>query len=288
MIIKALVENTSVSEEYRCEHGLSLYIETEKHKLLFDVGQKDLFIENAGKMGVDLSLVDTLVISHGHYDHGGGLAEFMKINDRAKIFVHAKAFEKHYSQRAEGVIADIGLDDSLEANNRLIYNNAYLKIDDELELVSGIRGKELFSQSNKTLLMGNKIEARMQGRAVNEVYGQLIEDDFEHEQSLIITEKGKCVLIAGCAHKGIVNIENHAATLKRRAMNLVIGGFHLYNPSAKTTETPELIVKIAEKLNATGARYYTCHCTGQEAYSILKKAMNEKIYYLAAGSTIKT
>lgn len=270
MIIKALVENTSVSEQYRCEHGLSLYIETEKHKLLFDVGQKDLFIENAGKMGIDLSQVDTLVISHGHYDHGGGLAEFMRINDRAKIYVHARAFEKHYSLRAEGTMADIGLDKTLEENERLIFNNGYLKINEEMELISYIRGKELLSLSNRTLLMGDKTE-----------------DNFEHEQSLVITEKGKLVLIAGCAHKGIVNIENHAAALKGRAMDFVIGGFHLYNPSAKTFEAPEMIEKIADKLNSTGARYYTCHCTGHEAYSILKKAMNEHIDYLAVGSTIK-
>jgi 7,8-dihydropterin-6-yl-methyl-4-(beta-D-ribofuranosyl)aminobenzene 5'-phosphate synthase len=270
MIIKALVENMSVSEQYRCEHGLSLYIETEKHKLLFDVGQKDFFIENAGKMGIDLSQVDTLVISHGHYDHGGGLAEFMRINERAKIYVHARAFEKHYSLRAEGIMADIGLDETLEENERLIFNNGYLKIDEELELISEINGNKLLSLSNRTLLMRNKTE-----------------DNFEHEQSLVITEKGKLVLIAGCAHKGIVNIENHAVALKGRTIDFVIGGFHLYNPSAKTSEAPELIKKIAEQLNTTGARYYTCHCTGNEAYSLLKKEMDEHIDYLATGSKIK-
>lgn len=272
MIIKTLVENTGVSEQYRCEHGLSLYIETEKHKILFDAGQKDLFMENAEKMGIDLSLVDTMVISHGHYDHGGGLKEFMRVNDKAKIYVHAKAFEKHYSLRDEGVKVDIGLDESLKRQERLIFNTGYLKIDDELELISEIRGNELLSRSNKTLLMEKE-----------EGYK---EDDFEHEQSLIITDKEKLVLIAGCAHKGIVNIVNHGISLKDRAISVVIGGFHLYNPSTKVTEELPLIEKIAETLNSTGSRYYTCHCTGLEAYAALKKAMVENIQYLATGSEI--
>jgi len=273
MIIKTLVENTSISDSYKCEHGLSLYIETESHKLLFDLGQKDLFIENAAKMKIDLSQVDTVIISHGHYDHGGGLAEFLKINDKAQIYLHEKAFEKHYSLRAEDTKADIGLDEALKSNDRLVFNSEYLKIDDELELFAGVKGNELSSLSNKTLLM--------------ETAKGFEEDTFEHEQSLIITQAGKQVLIAGCAHRGIVNIVNHATCLKGRGMDLIISGFHLYNPSTKMPEAAELVEKIAQKLNSTGSCCYTCHCTGLEAYSVLKKAMNENINYLATGSEIQ-
>ncbi|WP_010243946.1 MBL fold metallo-hydrolase [Acetivibrio cellulolyticus] len=272
MIIKTLVENTSISDNYKCEHGLSLYIETEVHKLLFDLGQKDLFIENAAKMKIDLSQVDTVIISHGHYDHGGGLSEFLKINDKAKIYLQEKAFDKHYSLRTEDTSANIGLDEALKSNDRLVFNTGYLKIDDELELFAGVKGNELLSLSNKTLLM--------------ETEEGIKEDTFEHEQSLIITEAGKQVLIAGCAHKGIVNIVKHAISLKGRAMERIISGFHLYNPSTKIPEAPELVEQIAEMLNLTGSGYYTCHCTGLEAYSILKKVMNENIKYMATGSEI--
>lgn len=72
MIIKVLVENTAISEEYGKIHGLCLYIETEKHKILFDLGPDKLFLENAEKMGVKIEEIDTVVISHGHYDHGAG------------------------------------------------------------------------------------------------------------------------------------------------------------------------------------------------------------------------
>lgn len=94
--IVTLVENTTLSSEYRCKHGLCLYIETEKHKILFDVGQDDLFIENAKKMQIDISEIDTVIISHGHKDHGGALKAFMSLNSDAKIYIRKAAFEPHY------------------------------------------------------------------------------------------------------------------------------------------------------------------------------------------------
>jgi mRNA degradation ribonuclease J1/J2 len=79
MIIKTLVENTALSKNFGSEHGLSLYIEANSHKILFDVGASELFLENAKKLNVDISEVDYLIISHGHYDHGGG-----RCHDNAK------------------------------------------------------------------------------------------------------------------------------------------------------------------------------------------------------------
>lgn len=101
----------SVSEVCRCgtEHGVSLYIELDCGlKVLFDTGQSDLFARNAAKLGIDLSTVDLAVISHGHYDHGGGLEEFLRINTKAPVYIREPALEAHYSVRPCG-IADIGL-----------------------------------------------------------------------------------------------------------------------------------------------------------------------------------
>ena len=80
MLIKILVENTSISKELGSEHGLSLYIETKKHKIMFDVGASDLFLQNAKGLDVNIADIDFLVISHGHYDHGGGLKTFLEEN----------------------------------------------------------------------------------------------------------------------------------------------------------------------------------------------------------------
>lgn len=94
--IVTLVENTTSSSEYRSKHGLCLYIETDRHKILFDLGQDKLFLENAKKMDIDISEIDTVIISHGHKDHGGALKRFMDLNSNAKIYIRKEAFEPHY------------------------------------------------------------------------------------------------------------------------------------------------------------------------------------------------
>jgi len=246
MIIKALAENTSVSEEYRAEHGLSIYIETGNHKLLFDTGRGGLFLENAEKMGVDLSKVDTAVISHGHYDHGGGLPYFLEINQTAKIYIHKKAFGDYYSSRPDGT-AYIGLDKNLQDHPQIILVDEFLQIDEELSLFSDVKGNELPSLSNKVLLVKEE--------------GDFVEDPFWHEQNLIIKENGNTVLLAGCAHNGIVNIIERCKQITGRYADVVIGGFHLFNPSTKASESPQLVAAIAKQLKSTGSQYYTCHCT---------------------------
>ena len=95
MKIWTLVENTSINENIKNEHGLSFYIETKNHKILFDFGQSDIFVENAEQMGIDLSCVDIAILSHGHYDHGGGIKKFLQINSNAKIYANKNVFNLH-------------------------------------------------------------------------------------------------------------------------------------------------------------------------------------------------
>ena len=109
MKITALVENTT-KEDLATEHGLSLYIETEKHTILFDSGQGELFAGNAEKLGKDLAGVDLMILSHGHYDHGGGLETFLKKNDRARVIMSSEAFGDYYNAKDKY----IGLDKSLK------------------------------------------------------------------------------------------------------------------------------------------------------------------------------
>ena len=101
MKITALVENTTCSDELAKEHGLSLYIEACGKRVLFDTGLGDNFAANAEKLGVDLENIDFAVLSHGHYDHGGGLARFIAINGTSPIYARELAFEPHYSQRPD-------------------------------------------------------------------------------------------------------------------------------------------------------------------------------------------
>ena len=130
MRITTLVENTKISDEYENKHGLSFHIETEKHNILFDLGPKNTFLTNAKKLNINLEEVDIVVISHGHNDHGGGLEEFLKINNKAKVYIHKDAFNEYYSMA--GIFKKyIGLDKELKANPRIILTEGDMKIDDE-------------------------------------------------------------------------------------------------------------------------------------------------------------
>ncbi len=273
MIIKVMAENTSSAKDLGCEHGLSLYIETPKHKILFDTGAGALFYENAVKMNINLSAVDLAVISHGHNDHGGGLKTFLGINSKATVYLHYKAFENHYALRPNGEKDYIGLDQTLLPNQQFVFCGDRLAIDEEIELFSGIKGTKLLPSGNATLLMINGQE--------------FLPDDFGHEQNLIIKENGKTILIAGCAHSGIVNIVEQFHKDKGYLPDLVIGGFHLYNQGKKENENPAVVKEVGEFLVNSNAMYYTCHCTGIEPYNQLKSLMGEKIAYLSTGDQIE-
>jgi len=272
MIIKTLADNHSFSKDFRCEHGLSLYIETSKHNILFDTGASDLFIENALKMDVDLSKVDVAVISHGHYDHGGGIKAFLEKNRIAPIYIEKSAFGDFFSRKTGGGKKYIGLEKSLLPNDRFALTDKRLVIDEELELFSEVKGDSMKPSGNIDLFMQRE--------------DLMVEDDFSHEQSLIIREKDHTVLIAGCAHRGIINILEHYKSIYNSFPSHVIGGFHLYNRAADTYEDPDKVEKIGVYLTKTGAMFYTCHCTGLKAYEELKRVMHDRINYLATGSQI--
>lgn len=273
MFIKCLVENTSISQEYKAKHGLSIYIETAKHKILFDLGPNGLFLENAKKLGIDIKDIDTVVISHGHADHGKGLKTFMENNHTAKIYLTKTAFDKHYIKVC-GIPFSVGLDESLKESNQIVLTDENCEIDDELILFSNVKNRKMFSAANKKLL------AKYDGR--------LAEDVFEHEHYLIVREKGNDVLFTGCSHNGIVNIiEKYYEMNANKKLAYVIGGFHLFNPTSKKYESDDLITSIAKELCALDSKFYTCHCTGTKAYQIMKKEMKDKLDYLSTGMVVE-
>ncbi|WP_295076781.1 MBL fold metallo-hydrolase [Ruminococcus sp.] len=183
MKIVTLVENTCGHEGCIAEHGLSVYIETKKHKLLLDMGQTDAVVKNAEILGIDLSAVNTVILSHGHYYHSGGILPFSHINNTAQIIMQKKAADPHYNGERY-----IGIDKAILdlPNVRLIDGD--MKIDDELFLFSGITGRRCYPQGNRKL-------SRMEN-------GQKVPDDFAHEQFLVINQNGKHWLLSGCSHNG--------------------------------------------------------------------------------------
>ena len=130
MKLYTLMENTTCRDDLVCEHGLSLYIEANGQHILFDAGQTGAFADNAEKMGVDLSQVDICILSHGHYDHGGGIKRFLEINDHAKVYVSRHAFGDYYNAEEKF----IGLDWELLNEDRLIFVGDNLTLSDTLSI----------------------------------------------------------------------------------------------------------------------------------------------------------
>ncbi len=273
MRITALVENTSVRDELGSEHGLSLFIETTTHTILFDSGVTDLFAKNARLLGVDLSSVDIAFLSHAHYDHGGGLKTFIALNNHAKIHVGETAFNGYYANETDSPKRYIGIDPSLADSGRFIRVGNRLKVDDELELISGVQCLRLNPTGNRDIL-----------KKIGDDY---VRDDFTHEVNLVIREKGQTVMITGCAHCGIVNILEHLEREAGIVPDVVVGGFHLSNPGQGGSEEPEIVDEIAAFLKSRKTKYYTCHCTGLQSYQRLKADMGDAIDYLSGGRTIE-
>lgn len=261
MRITALVENKSQGE-LKTKHGLSLYIETSKHKILFDLGPDKTLFENAKMRNIDLSQVDIVVLSHGHSDHGGALKEFLEINNKAKIYVQSKAFEKHYT-KALLVKVDIGIDKNLADNKQVVLVDGDYKIDDELELFTVQNMSKCYSEANDVL------------------YNEYGKDDFYHEQNLMIYDNTR-VLIMGCGHAGVVNIMEKATAYKPE---VCIGGYHLFNPFNKKTVPFEVLDEISKELNKYDIKFYTCHCTGETAFKYLSEMVN--MSYLSCGESIE-
>ena len=129
MKIVTLVENSCGNEKCIAEHGLCIYIETQNHKLLLDTGQTGAIVKNAEALGIDLSAVDTVILSHGHYDHSGGILPFSKLNNTAQIILQRTAAEPHYNGERY-----IGIDTDILKLTNVRFIEGDLKIDDELFL----------------------------------------------------------------------------------------------------------------------------------------------------------
>lgn len=256
MKITTLLENTTKRKDLSAEHGLSLYIETAEHRILFDMGQTDLFSKNAATLGIDLSTVDLAVLSHGHYDHGGGLSTFLEINRTAPVYLSRYAFEPHY----HGTDKYIGLDTTLAGNGRLIFTEGTTILD---------RGITLCSCSQK--MQRHYPGAFGLTRLENNTF---LPEDFRHEQYLLLEEDDKKILFSGCSHRGIMDITDWFQP------DVLIGGFHFSKLPLDDT-----LKSYAEYLAGFSTEYYTCHCTGEKQLQYMKKYMN-RLHGLTCGETI--
>ena len=274
MQVTVLLENEARRAGVKQEHGLSLHIETASRRILFDMGPNAMFLENAEALGVDIRAVDLAVLSHAHDDHSGGLALFCKRNDHAPVYLQARAWGDYYVVTPKKC-EYIGLDRTLHRyDGRFRLTEGVTTVGEGLTLFSGGMGRDYWSHANDSL---------------REKSGEDYPPDrFLHEQSLLVTEGGKTALFAGCAHNGVVNILRRAEEITGRAPDAVFAGFHLYSPSLGRSEPRALVEAIARELAARKETlYYTGHCTGQEAFAVLKETLGDRLAAIHGGSVVE-
>lgn len=252
------------------EHGLSFFIQTENHNILFDFGQSDSTIKNAQVLGIDLATVDIAILSHGHYDHSGGLWEFLKINDKAKIYINENALFDYYNADKKYIGIDLQCRSFIQSeiekkDSRFIITKDYYSITDKKDL-------QLFTCNEKNLPL--------------ETYGlcqkldsKFIPEKFLHEQYLLIKENDKKILFSSCSHKGIINL------VKVFSPDYIFGGFHFMK--IDITKDKLFLEKAAQILKNSPSKFFTCHCTGIDQYQYLKTLMPDNLSYIYCGSSIK-
>ena len=275
MKIINLVENEPGDSGCEAAHGLSFYVETENHKLLFDSSPSDVVIRNARMLGVDLPAVDTVILSHGHYDHSGGILPFVELNPKAKIYMQHNAGGEYYAfDGEEQGFRYIGIDKKILSLPQVQLLKGDTKIDDELQVFTVDHRAYPLPSTNKRLR--------------EFCNGQYIQDEFHHEQNLLLTAGGKKILFCGCAHNGILNVME---TLERKLgptslPDLVIGGFHLMKRTEFSEADTAEVTEIANRLRAYKAHFATCHCTGLPVFNQIKEIMGEQLSYVYSGDTL--
>lgn len=269
-----LIENATDSA-LLSEHGLSLFIEYRDKRYLLDAGDSDLFLQNVDALGVDLSTVDTAVLSHGHHDHSGGFEAFFARNKNAPVYLRRGAEQRYIggSDRHEAGLP-AGLCEKYP--ERFVFTDALTQLDPGVWLIP-----------HTTPGLAN-IGARA---ALYRVEGEtLVPDDFRHEQSLVFETSQGLILFSSCSHCGIATAVREALkALPGRAVLAVVGGFHLMSPDGPDTlgYSEAEVRALARDLTALGVReIFTGHCTGGPAFALLKDELGDACQALCTGHAL--
>ena len=242
------------------EHGLSIFLETERHRILLDTGASDVFVRNAEVLGIDLSTVDYVFISHGHSDHAGGLRYFLEQNLQAKVIVSPDAMSgKFYSKR--GNLHSITTVWPEAVKDRLITVERTCEIANGICVIAHIPQVHPVPKGNKHLFV---IDAN----------GGYVNDDFRHELALYTNG----FLFTGCAHSGLENI----LAACPYPVNSVVGGFHLLDGQESEEELQALAKRLKENYSST--QFYTSHCTGDNVFEVMKGVMGEQLQSFKCGT----
>lgn len=266
MIAKVLIDNIT-KNDLISEWGLSFYIEYHGHHILLDTGASGNFAENAKNMGLDLEKIEAGVLSHAHYDHADGMPAFFEVNKGAKFYLRKGSGENCYGKKNFFLYKYNGIaPGTLETfADRIEYVEGDYKLMDGVYLIP-----------HKTVGL-EKIAKKVHLYVKDN--GKMFPDDFAHEQSLVFDTPKGLVIFNSCSHGGPDNIFTEvAATFPEKEICAYVGGLHLYKSSE------EEVRALAKRIKDTGIKkIITGHCTGDEAFTILKEELGDIIEQMYTG-----
>ncbi len=262
--ITVLVENCVYQHKLRGEHGLSLLVESDNGKILFDTGSSDLFAHNARLMGIDLAEVDYLILSHGHGDHTGGLRHFLTLNTKAKVVCKQEILDRKFK---------IDKENGLKNPHNLDLDRFWF-IDQTTEILP-----DVFIFAN--IEISNAADTHFDKFMV-ERQGSLQPDSFDDELALVLSSPTQYHIISACSHRGITNIVSTIQkSFDNKNLGLLFGGFHIHNAPKDKFDT---IYKFLETNHVE--QLGVCHCTGIDNYTLFKHQFCGSVFYGYTGKQI--
>lgn len=270
--ITVLAEDTAGKRDLIAEHGLSFLIESGRSRVLFDTGQGLALRHNTEKLHVDLKSIDEVVLSHGHYDHTGGLTFALNGMNCPRLYVHPEAFSLKYARNPDGTSREVGM----TAGNKI---------------TAGELAEIIFTEEKTRIASGLFLTGPVPRTTTFEDTGGAFftdtdctePDSLPDDQALFVNTANGTLVVLGCAHSGVINTLRHIQTLtNNHPIHTVIGGMHLVNAGK---ERMERTIDALRKFNIQ--RLIPCHCTGLSATVRLWHEFPELCEPCTAGSVFE-
>lgn len=269
--IIVLADNSVGSRGLLAEHGLALWIELGGRRVLFDTGQGFALGPNAAALGVDLSRAEAVVLSHGHYDHTGGLGEVLRQARNPRLYAHPAAFADKYARNSDGSSRDIGMPNRGEMLTRT--RASFVPVDGPIEVAPGLRASGPVPRLTEFEDTGGPFFLDRDCATP---------DPLPDDQAVYVETSGGIVVLLGCGHAGMINTLWYVRTLTDgRPIRAVIGGMHL------RTASDERVRRTIVELERLGSpRLYPCHCTGFTASARFWGTFGDRCSPCAVGTII--